>query len=575
MITKITEANQDLYYSLFEEINQLLGLNIDSIEEYFLNLNSVANYVNEHEDKTYFLRLPTDENLFEINANTRIINVPNHFKKNGLAVVGDSYAETVWFKIDKYFDIQDLGTNDIQIRIYWELPGTKIKGYSVPQFKDVWSEAGQVIFGWTIPSLLTETSGNLTFSVSFYDDGAVDYQFNTLPQTVKIQANPFSLRNDAEYTVDNTSRTSVLGRLKNSANSAIFVSPPVFSIFSPVSIGAEEVFMSEDDYCDLQVTAYSPLAAGAEIEYFWFKGGVEVSGGVDVYLETQGEYNNDKVYYASNEGGEPLDRETAQVYFANGDPVYEKGSKLRVNEVGNYQVKAIAKVSAENAEGQIVSSVSRPSYGSVWVFEKPDAIKGSDIKLEITQLGIIHGGDNDPMLKITYPVEKGQQQFASWAADVYMGEVQIGSTSSNEFGPLTEEGEYHVEVTKTLNNESLAPVVSNKVASQKAAIAASVINPIANQTIMLGSPAPALEYNYNGGEELAQSYEYIYYTKKKGDTTWKALEPKFTSEPNNYTPIATGMYAMIIRSIYKNDVAISKDPSALSEADVLFSVLTM
>jgi hypothetical protein len=114
------------------------------------------------------------------------------------------------------------------------------------------------------------------------------------------------------------------------------------------------------------------------------------------------------------------------------------------------------------------------------VFEKPDAIKSSDIKLEITQLGIIHGGDNDPMLKITYPVEKGQQQFASWAADVYMGEVQIGSTSSNEFGPLTEEGEYHVEVTKTLNNESLAPVASNKVASQKAAIAASVANPVAN-----------------------------------------------------------------------------------------------
>ena len=60
-------------------------------------------------------------------------------------------------------------------------------------------------------------------------------------------------------------------------------------------------------------------------------------------------------------------------------PFTRKVLNFALMKVGNYQVKAIAKVSAENAEGQIVSSVSRPSYGSVWVFEKPDAIKSSDI----------------------------------------------------------------------------------------------------------------------------------------------------------------------------------------------------
>jgi hypothetical protein len=146
MITKITESNKQFYNALFQDINSSIeGLEIQTLEDYFQNLIAIGQYVNGPESegrKDYFMRLPADEEIFQINANTRVINVPAAFRSNGIAVVGDQYAETLWFKIDKYYDIQDLGAENVSIRIYWEQPGKKIAGYSVPQYHDVWSEAG-------------------------------------------------------------------------------------------------------------------------------------------------------------------------------------------------------------------------------------------------------------------------------------------------------------------------------------------------------------------------------------------------------------------------------------------------
>ena len=566
MITKMTEANKELYYALFEEINSLLGLNIDSIEEYFLHLNTIGTYVSQHEDKTYFLRLPTDENLFEINANTRVINVPAHFKSNGIAVVGDSYAETLWFKIDKYYDIQDLGTDNIQMRIFWELPGTKIKGYSIPQFKDVWSEAGSVLFGWTIPSLLTENSGNLIFSVTFYDDADGNYQFNTLPQTVKIQANNFKLNDSNNYTEDVTSKATVLGRLKNSATSAIFVSPPEFSLYSPASIGAIEVLNGEDDYCYLAVTAHSPLAVGADIEYIWYKGGNSIEGGEEVYLQAT-EYNKDKIYYGSNLGGDALGKEEARLNFEAGTPIYEKGSQFRVTEVGSYQVKAIAKLTTQDAEGKTVINFSRPSYGSVWTFEKPTAILASQVGFDITEKGIIHGGDNNPELIFTYPKEKGQQQYANWVATIYKDDAFYGVANNNKYS-ITEEGKYHAEVVKTLNNENAPVIITGKVEAQLAAEAASVINE-GTQVVILGTKAPTLTYTNIDKENY--TYRYIWYRKAKDSIEWVKVS-ETTIPPVDYTPNYTGPYGMIIESTYKNDKVVSDTVETLQPLFTVYSI---
>jgi hypothetical protein len=82
-------------------------------------------------DKKYTV-LPVEEvdaEVFSINANTRAITIPSHFIKNGFGVVGDSYAEIVYFSIDRYYDMMDL--NNADIYILWETPDKK-KGFSSP-----------------------------------------------------------------------------------------------------------------------------------------------------------------------------------------------------------------------------------------------------------------------------------------------------------------------------------------------------------------------------------------------------------------------------------------------------------
>ena len=55
-------------------------LGITTLEEYFSWLRNLSNI-----DRKYTV-LPLDEEHFEINANSRAINIPASFKKNGIAV---------------------------------------------------------------------------------------------------------------------------------------------------------------------------------------------------------------------------------------------------------------------------------------------------------------------------------------------------------------------------------------------------------------------------------------------------------------------------------------------------------
>ena len=81
MITKTTSLDNS-YNSLFDEIREKSNGNIDinNIEGFFGNIENIAQL-----DKK-FLRLPLDEPMFKIDANTRNIAVPNEFKSNGLSV---------------------------------------------------------------------------------------------------------------------------------------------------------------------------------------------------------------------------------------------------------------------------------------------------------------------------------------------------------------------------------------------------------------------------------------------------------------------------------------------------------
>ena len=190
---KDLDANHNLL------IDGKVSKGITSLNDYFQHITDLASLaIGDGRSGTdpYFLRLPLDEPYFEINANTREITVPSALSQVG--VVGDKYAEVVFFKIDRYFDAVDLGTR--QIYIEWELPdGTK--GVSRDFLKDTQSEKDKIIFGWLIGDELTKQEGAIRFAVRFVEwnhgtnETSVDkansgteiaYSFSSLPAQIQI-----------------------------------------------------------------------------------------------------------------------------------------------------------------------------------------------------------------------------------------------------------------------------------------------------------------------------------------------------------------------------------------------------
>ena len=180
MITKTTNLDS-AYTDLFDEIRSASNGDIDisNIEGFFGNIEGIAQL-----DKK-FLRLPLDEPLFEINANTRAISVPAEFRSNGLSVQGDHLAETVFFSIDRYFDYTDLSTTDITIN--WKM------GQNTGRTKNFIMNTeilpGHIVFGWPINNVITAKSGSLTFAVEFRKEqnGEIAYNFNTLAANINIK----------------------------------------------------------------------------------------------------------------------------------------------------------------------------------------------------------------------------------------------------------------------------------------------------------------------------------------------------------------------------------------------------
>jgi hypothetical protein len=144
---------------LYDEIRAKSNgaIDVNNLEQFFGSIIEIAQC-----DKK-FLRLPLDEPIFEIDANTRVITVPNEFRTNGLSVQGDHLAEIVFFSIDRYFDRTDLSNTDITIN--WKM-GTNVgKTKYFIMSKDI--IPGKVIFGWPINNIITQKSGSLTFAVEF------------------------------------------------------------------------------------------------------------------------------------------------------------------------------------------------------------------------------------------------------------------------------------------------------------------------------------------------------------------------------------------------------------------------
>ena len=128
--------------------------------------------------------LPNDEKSYEIDMNSRKIEAPKY-----LSVELDHRAETIYFKVGRYYDNIDLANMTCVVQ-YINAKGEG-RVYPVP-FYDVetYADENMMLFPWCIDGEATKASGNVTYSVRFYDidESAtyMRYNMSTLPSKSEV-----------------------------------------------------------------------------------------------------------------------------------------------------------------------------------------------------------------------------------------------------------------------------------------------------------------------------------------------------------------------------------------------------
>lgn len=174
------------------------GATINSLETYFSHIKTLLsltkNSDNNYGRKYSILPVMSENDYFNIDANTRTIKVPDAFRKNGLGVQGDQTAETIYFKINRYFDAMDLNNTDIYIQ--WENANGD-QGLAKEWVRDIETYDDYMVFGWVLGDLITKVPGILKFSIRFIktqqksagsEEKIITYSLNTLTAQAMINS---------------------------------------------------------------------------------------------------------------------------------------------------------------------------------------------------------------------------------------------------------------------------------------------------------------------------------------------------------------------------------------------------
>lgn len=589
MITKVNDTNRDEYSVFFGKVSDALDIEINTLAEYFNRLETIKTL------GAAYLTLPLDEPMFEIDTNTRNILVPETFRRNGVGVVGDSMAESLFFSVDRYFDIQDLAQDGINIYIQWETPApNSIKGYSTPWLEDIDSQPGKLIFAWAIPSMLTGTAGNLKFSVRFQQtqNGDIVYDLSTLPQTVKIN-NGLSFDLGAVQH-DQTGLTTITNRLQNSSIGGVFVPQPTFYVCTPANILAAHTLTTASATRDLKVSAYPAGSTSyTTLTYNLSKDGTagmlstivlsaehplgeitNTASGVVVassaYEKTgDAEVNTSKVYYKYDDEEEAYEKvnstEAAELTVAN---LYELIITFTVKTAGKYRLSVVgAYAGPDQTTGVNITATSKEAYHS-WEFEKPepftfgDAVGAATAVFQPTSSGVVNFTADAPVsLTVFTPVDtedtteqqNGAEYVATLKRVVQEGEDATVATSTNlvptsttdksyAFASIATNGEYYVEMVKSLNK--CATTDAQKSTSRKILITEALAAPVVSRgadmvtdVVAVGSQLSCTDTLTTEANGFAITKTYQWYKSTSGST-------KPTLGPVDGSNIRTGWEAV-------------------------------
>lgn len=256
---------------------------IESLEEYFTHIGHLAKYHTDqiamwgYSNATYqksakFLMLPMDEKhdveagCFYIDLDSRNIQVPSAYVKNGVSVTGDQLAETLMFKVPRYFDYTDLTSTEIYVQ--WTNPAGQ-EGASRIVLVDYESEPGYILFGWPLTSSITVEGKNpLKFSVRFFIRDSITksikYSLNTLATSVSIKQALYTDFNNDLQADDPASLFATA--IKNGLNSNVTLAM-VPEFFDEFVLPAKISLNPDTDSLEMVVSGGSPDTG--TVNYVW------------------------------------------------------------------------------------------------------------------------------------------------------------------------------------------------------------------------------------------------------------------------------------------------------------------
>lgn len=344
------------YYMLLNELIDEKVI-ISSLNSYFSNI--VELWVCDEK----YLALPIDEDIFEINANSRAINIPASFKKNGVGVEGDDTAETIYFIIDRYFDNTDLAAEDVDIIIQYQ-PVGGADALTSELIRDYETARNKLIFGWVIDKSVTQKPGTVKFSIRFVKKdaaGNIIYNLGTLASQITINKGlNLDISNfNADESVSKVSDL-IRRRLINSTPEEYTKAEEPIVIYNIVEGEKKHALIdlsdvSEKDYTNIilghendgeKYQGFTALAVSKDsgyISYKWLRDEEEIKDNVKfafIPVEKKNvDYNKGILYYYYDVDKDDY-KKLSESEFKDfeGNVLYERRSTCLVDKVGKYRV---------------------------------------------------------------------------------------------------------------------------------------------------------------------------------------------------------------------------------------------
>ena len=181
----------------------------------------------------------TEEPVFNVDMNTREIEVPKQFRN--LAVYSDHMAETIWFAVDRYYDGVDLYRKRVAVQYVnalgeegLDVLDTYDHNVSGDRQSDVYNSdddrgrynkiaEGEILIAWKLDYAVTKASGPIQFSLRFFEvdsdsQTTLAYNLTTKTASVNILNGLYITENSANPVLPKTKLEDLVDKIYDAYN---------------------------------------------------------------------------------------------------------------------------------------------------------------------------------------------------------------------------------------------------------------------------------------------------------------------------------------------------------------------